>query len=215
MCQHKPRANKHVFPLQFNSETSPLIGCSRVCFWDIGRAWQGREQVHGHRFWMTFHSGFSIITWVPFRQQLQKTKGKFYPGRKAAKWLSPNRQIYDFFFLLACFIFPLLSFPLLSVLIYNKKIKRKTFLRKKPNVYVEISNLFLMNQLAMNNIKSIYKDLKKIKNKIIYKDLMYSTWKSTQHHVAVWTGGQFGGGRILAYIWLSPFAVRLKSPQDC
>ena len=154
MCQHKPRANKHVFPLQFNSETSPLIGCSRVCFWDIGRrgragsrcmaigsewlssaetspligcsrvcfwdigrAWQGREQVHGHRFWMTFHSGFSIITWVPFRQQLQKTKGKFYPGRKAAKWLSPNRQIYDFFFLLACFIFPLLSFPLLSVLI--------------------------------------------------------------------------------------------------
>ena len=38
MCQHKPKADKLFFPLQFNSETSSLVRYSRVCFWDIGRA---------------------------------------------------------------------------------------------------------------------------------------------------------------------------------
>ena len=91
-------------------------------------------------------------------------------------------DIYDFFCLLACFIFLLLSFPLLSVFcLYNKKIKRKTFLSKKLNAYVEISNLFFMNQLAMNNIKSIY------------KDLMYSSWNSTRCYVAAWMGGGVWG----------------------
>ena len=76
-------------------------------------------------------------------------------------------------------------------------------MRKKLNAYVEISNLFFMNQLAMNNIKSIY------------EDLMYSTWNSTQCYAAAWMGGDFGGEWILAYVWLSPFAVHLKLPQHC
>jgi len=33
--------------------------------------------------------------------------------------------------------------------------------------------------------------------------------------VAVWRGGEFGGEWIHAYIWLSPFAVRLKLSQHC
>ena len=151
----------------------------------------------------------------PFVSSCRRQRESFIlEGKQLSDYLRIGRFMIFFFCLLVLYSLSFLS-PYCLFWFYNKKIKRKTFLRKKPNVYVEISNLFLMNQLAMNNIKSIYKDLKKIKNKIIYKDLMYSTWKSTQHHVAVWTGGQFGGGRILAYIWLSPFAVRLKSPQDC
>ena len=148
--------------------------------------------------WLSSHE-------CPFISSCRKRKRNFYPGRKAAKWLSLNEQIFMIFFcLLACFIFLLLSFPLLSVFcLYNKKIKRKTFLSKKLNAYVEISNLFFMNQLAMNNIKSIY------------KDLMYSSWNSTRCYVAAWMGGEFGGEWILAYIWLSPFAVHLKLPQHC
>ena len=124
-------------------------------------------------------------------------------GKQPSDCLWISRYLW-FFFLLACFIFPPLSFPLLSMFcLYRKKIKRKTFLRKKLNAYVEISNLFFMNQLAMNNIKSIY------------EDLVYSTWNSTQCYVAAWMGGEFGGEWILAYIWLSPFAVHLKLPQHC
>ena len=40
---------------------------------------------------------------------------------------------------------------------------------------------------------------------------MYSTWNSAQCYVAAWMGGECGGGRILAYAWLSPFAVYITT----
>ena len=36
----------------------------------------------------------------------------------------------------------------------------------------------------------------------VNKDLLYSTWKSVQCHVAAWMGGEFGGEWILVYVWL-------------
>ena len=38
---------------------------------------------------------------------------------------------------------------------------------------------------------------------------------SVQSYVAAWMGGEFGGEWIHGYIWLSPFAVRLKLSQRC
>ena len=38
----------------------------------------------------------------------------------------------------------------------------------------------------------------------------YSTWNSAQCYVAAWMGGEFGGGWVHVYVWLSPFAVHLK-----
>ena len=42
------------------------------------------------------------------------------------------------------------------------------------------------------------------------KDLLNSTWKSTQHYMPVWLGGGFGGEWIHVYRWLIPFSVHLK-----
>ena len=50
---------------------------------------------------------------------------------------------------------------------------------------------------------------------IANKDLLYSTWNSAQCSVAAWMGGEFGGGRIHVYVWLSPFTVHLKLSQHC
>ena len=36
------------------------------------------------------------------------------------------------------------------------------------------------------------------------KELLYSTWNSTQYYVAAWMGGEFGQEWIYVYIWLSP-----------
>ena len=51
--------------------------------------------------------------------------------------------------------------------------------------------------------------LKRITSKV----LLYSTWNSAQCYVAAWMGGRSGGGRILVYVWLSPFAVHMKRSQ--
>ena len=50
---------------------------------------------------------------------------------------------------------------------------------------------------------------------ITNKDLLYSTGNSAQCYVAAWMGGEFGGERIHAYVWLSPFAMHLKLSQHC
>ena len=50
---------------------------------------------------------------------------------------------------------------------------------------------------------------------ITNKDLLHSTWNSAQCHRAAWMGGEFGGEWIHVYVWLSPFAVRLKLSQHC
>ena len=42
------------------------------------------------------------------------------------------------------------------------------------------------------------------------KDLLDSTEKSAQCHVAAWMGGEFGGEMMHVYVWLSPFAVHRK-----
>ena len=49
---------------------------------------------------------------------------------------------------------------------------------------------------------------------ITNKDLLYSTWNSAQCYEAAWIGGEFGGGWIHVYVWLSPFTVHLKQLQD-
>ena len=37
----------------------------------------------------------------------------------------------------------------------------------------------------------------------VNKDLLYSTWKSVQCHVAAWMGGESGGEWIHVYGWLT------------
>ena len=44
----------------------------------------------------------------------------------------------------------------------------------------------------------------------VVKDLLYSTWNSTQCYVAAWRGRGFKGEWIHVYIWLSPFTVHLR-----
>ena len=50
---------------------------------------------------------------------------------------------------------------------------------------------------------------------IFKMDLMYNTGNSSQSYVADWMEGEFGGERIHACVWLSPFAVHLKLSQHC
>ena len=50
---------------------------------------------------------------------------------------------------------------------------------------------------------------------IINKDLLYSTGNSAQCYVAAWMGEEFGGEWSHLYVWLHPFAVRLKLSQYC
>ena len=45
---------------------------------------------------------------------------------------------------------------------------------------------------------------------ITNKDLLYSTWNSTQCFLSVWVGGMFG-----EYVWLSPFAFHRKPSSHC
>ena len=45
---------------------------------------------------------------------------------------------------------------------------------------------------------------------ITVKILLYSTKNSAQCFTLAWTGGEFGGEWIHAYVWVSPFTVHLK-----
>ena len=47
------------------------------------------------------------------------------------------------------------------------------------------------------------------------RNLLYSTWSSTQCYMAACIRGEFGGKWIHVYVWLSPFAVHLKLSQHC
>ena len=47
------------------------------------------------------------------------------------------------------------------------------------------------------------------------KELLYSTWNSTQHYLSAWMGEGFGGEWIHVYVWLSPFTVHLTLPHHC
>ena len=46
---------------------------------------------------------------------------------------------------------------------------------------------------------------------ITNKDLLYSTWKSVQYYVVAWMVGESGGEWIHVYVWLSSFAIHLKT----
>ena len=56
---------------------------------------------------------------------------------------------------------------------------------------------------------------------ITKKDLLYSTWNSTQCYMAAWTGREFQEEWMHVYVWPSPpelslsVAVHLKLPQHC
>ena len=47
---------------------------------------------------------------------------------------------------------------------------------------------------------------------ITKKDLLYSTWNSTQSYVPAWMGEECGGEWINVCVRLSPFTVHLKLP---
>ena len=49
------------------------------------------------------------------------------------------------------------------------------------------------------------------KNVCCGKDLVYSTWNSARCYVAAWMGGEFRGEWIHVYVWLSLFAIYLKT----
>ena len=51
--------------------------------------------------------------------------------------------------------------------------------------------------------------------RISNKDLLHSTWNSTQCYVPAWMEARFRGERIHVYVWLSPFTVHLELPQHC
>ena len=65
----------------------------------------------------------------------------------------------------------------------------------------------IVRELGMDMKTQIY--LKWIAN----KDLLYSSRNSAQCYMAAWMGGEFGGGWIHMYVWLSFFAVHLKLSQ--
>ena len=67
----------------------------------------------------------------------------------------------------------------------------------------------IVRELGMDVKTQIY--LKWIAN----KDLLYSTWNSSQCYMAAWMGGEFGGEWIHAYVWLSCSAAYLKLSQHC
>ena len=48
---------------------------------------------------------------------------------------------------------------------------------------------------------------------IANKDLLYSTWNSSQCSVPAWMEDGFGEEWIHVYGWLSPFTVHPKLPQ--
>ena len=50
---------------------------------------------------------------------------------------------------------------------------------------------------------------------ITNKDLLCSTWNSTQSYVPEWMEVVFGGEWIHVHVWLSPFTVHQKLSQHC
>ena len=51
--------------------------------------------------------------------------------------------------------------------------------------------------------------------RITNKDLLFSTWNSTQSYVPEWVEVGFGGEWIHVRVRLSPFTVHLTLPQHC
>ena len=50
---------------------------------------------------------------------------------------------------------------------------------------------------------------------ITNKNLLYSTWNSTQCYVPAWIAGWVGKECIYVYVRLSPFTIHLKPPRHC
>ena len=67
----------------------------------------------------------------------------------------------------------------------------------------------MVREFGTNMYTLIY--LKQVTNKV----LLCSTGDSVQCYVAAWMGGEFGGEWIHVHVWLSPFPVHLKLPQQC
>ena len=65
------------------------------------------------------------------------------------------------------------------------------------------------------------REFQKVMYRLLYskwvtnKNLLYSTWKSTQCYVPAWIGRGYAGEWIHIYVWLSPFAIHLKLSQHC
>ena len=78
----------------------------------------------------------------------------------------------------------------------------------------------LENQLMGAGGKTV-KDFGKVMYTLLYlkwidnKDLLYSTQNSARCYVPTWMGGGFGREWLPVYVWLSPFTVHLKLPQNC
>ena len=74
------------------------------------------------------------------------------------------------------------------------------------------TNLWLPGEATVRDSGKVMDTLLYLKW-ITNKDLLYSTWNSSQCYVPAWMGEGFGGGWKHVYVWLSPFAIHLKLPK--
>ena len=71
----------------------------------------------------------------------------------------------------------------------------------------------LADELMVARGEGIAREFRKVVYTLLHskwitsKDLLYSTGNSARCYVAAWMEGEFGGGWLHVYVWLSPFAV--------
>ena len=79
----------------------------------------------------------------------------------------------------------------------------------------------LENELMVDEGEGVVREFEKVIYSLLYskwitnKDLLYSTWNSTQFYMQTWMRGRPRGECIHVYVWLSPFPVHLKLTQYC
>ena len=79
----------------------------------------------------------------------------------------------------------------------------------------------LENELVVDEGKGVVREFEKVMSSLLYskqitnKDLLYSTWNSTQCYMQTWMRGRSRGEWIHVYVWRSPSPVHLKLTQHC
>ena len=79
----------------------------------------------------------------------------------------------------------------------------------------------LENELMVDEGEGVVREFEKGMYSLLYskritnKDLLYSTWNSTQCYTQTWMRGRPRGEWIHVYVWPSPFPVLLKLTQYC
>ena len=79
----------------------------------------------------------------------------------------------------------------------------------------------LENELMVAQGEEIVKEFGSFRDTLIYskwitnKDLLYSTWNSTQSHMTAWMGEGFGGQWVHVYVCLSPCVCVFSVASNC